>query len=110
MHMFDLLKKLFYGNTNPPQTGEETEAQRKEPGTVTRTCRECGKTFTLPENVQHWPDCCRECRAKAPAELITRTRRGCGRSFTFPSTVRHWPNFCRECQAKRKRKVEHNGH
>ena len=61
------MKKLFF--RNDPQTAAGISAPRAEtPGTVTRTCRYCGKTFTLPENVQHWPDACQECRAKLRPE------------------------------------------
>ena len=73
-------------------------------GLVTRTCKRCGKTFTLPESVQHWPNYCQECRVKfRPVEMITRTCRRCGSQFTFPSTAKHWPHYCRECQAKMKK-------
>ena len=69
---------------------------------ITRTCKICGKTFTLPENVQHWPDCCQECRAKyQPVENITRKCRKCGKTFTFPSNAPRWPKYCPECQKKR---------
>ena len=54
--MFERLKKLFTRKVKNPET-----PQREM---ITRTCKICGKTFTLPENVQHWPDCCQECRAK----------------------------------------------
>ena len=92
--MFEWLKGLFFRNGQV----------QASPGTITRTCKNCGKTFTLPEEVQHWPDYCQECRAKVrPTETITRTCRGCGRRFTFDSSERHWPKYCRECQAKRKR-------
>lgn len=109
--MFDWLKRLLHGNKRDeaaakdgPGENKRKEKYRDEPGMITRTCKKCGKTFTLPENVQHWPDYCLECRAKyQPVEMITRKCRGCGKEFSFPSNVRHWPNFCRECQAKRKR-------
>ena len=84
--MLEWLKKLFIGKAPERQ------------GTVTRTCRSCGKTFTLPEDVQHWPDLCQQCRAKGPAETITRTCRGCGKKFTFPSTAKRWPKYCEDCQ------------
>ena len=88
--MFDWLKRLF-------STGIKT-------GMITRTCKICGKTFTLPENVQHWPDCCPECRAKyQPVEPISRKCRGCGKTFTFPSDLKRWPKYCRECRGKRRR-------
>ena len=74
----------------------------QEYGMITRTCRICGKTFTLPEEVQHWPDCCQECRAKhRPEESITRKCRECGKFFTFLSGEKPWPRSCTECRKKR---------
>ena len=71
---------------------------------IRETCRVCGKTYTLPESVQHWPGICQECRAGyRPSEQITRVCRACGKSFTFLSDVRRWPEYCEACQAKRHR-------
>lgn len=87
----DWLRALFSGHKNAP-AGER-------PGMITRTCKHCGKTFTLPEEVQHWPDTCQACRAKYhPAETVTRVCRKCGRSFTFDASLRHWPKLCEECR------------
>ena len=92
--MFERLKKLFTRKVKNPET-----PQREM---ITRTSKICGKTFTLPENVQHWPDCCQECRAKyRPVENITRKCRKCGKTFTFPSNAPRWPKYCSECQKKR---------
>ena len=86
--MFGWLKTLFAG---------------ERPGMITRTCKKCGKTFTLPEEVQHWPDYCQECRAKSrPVETITRECRRCGKRFEFPSFARPWPRYCNACRAKRR--------
>ena len=88
---------------SPKPLPENKAGAWAERGMVTRTCKKCGKTFTLPEEVQHWPDYCQECRRKYKiVDQITRKCRGCGEEFTFPSNIRHWPNYCRECQAKRK--------
>ncbi len=129
IHMFDRIKKLFSRNTQDTKTAADTprnqttlsrtcdssgnqvpdycpeyrEKTSSKRGMITRTCKKCGKTFTLPEEVQHWPDYCQECRKKYHiVEQITRKCRGCGKEFTFPSDVWHWPNYCRECQAGRK--------
>ncbi|MER2182705.1 MAG: hypothetical protein ABTA22_04175 [Clostridia bacterium] len=68
-------------------------------GMISRTCRNCGRTITLPENVQYWPTYCQECRAKVqPAEMITRACRKCGRNFSFPSGDRQWPKYCPACR------------
>ena len=103
--MFDWLKRLPFGKGG----NSASAADRPKPtagrrtGMVTRTCKLCGKTFSLPEEVQHWPDCCQECRAKhRPAEIITRTCRECGRSFQFDASARQWPKYCQDCQLKRK--------
>ena len=69
---------------------------------ITRTCKNCGKVFTLPGNTQHWPDTCQACRAKLrQTETVTRRCRVCGASFTFPSALRHWPKVCPSCRGKR---------
>ncbi len=41
--MFERLKKLFTRRVKNPKTPQR--------GMITRTCKICGKTFTLPENV-----------------------------------------------------------
>lgn len=93
--MFNWLKKLF------PSRKVKTRAERK--GFVTITCRKCGKKIIIPENVQHWPDLCQECRAKYRlAEPITRKCRRCGKTFTFQSDAKRWPKYCPECRAKTK--------
>ena len=77
-------------------------ASAEAQGQITRTCKSCGRTFTLPENVQHWPDCCQACRVKyRQSETVTRTCRVCGKPFTFPSALRRWPRTCRACSRKR---------
>ncbi len=92
--MFEKLKKLFAKKIRRPR--------RFNQGTITRTCRICGKTFTLPDNVQHWPDLCQECRAKhRPAETLTRKCKKCGKPFTFSSNARHWPKYCPKCLESR---------
>lgn len=96
---------------SPEPLPENKTGTWPERGMVTRTCKKCGKTFTLPEEVQHWPDYCQECRRKYKiVDQVTRKCRGCGKEFTFPSNIRHWPNYCRECQENRKsRKQNQNG-
>jgi DNA-directed RNA polymerase subunit RPC12/RpoP len=88
--VFEWLKKLM-----TPKTSQH--------GMITRTCRVCGKTFTLPEDVQHWPDMCQECRAKyRPVQPVSRKCAKCGKTFEFSSNERRWPKYCPECQSKKK--------
>lgn len=91
MALLNWLKALFAGG-----------GKARTAGMITRTCKVCGKTFTLPEEVQHWPDLCQECRAKhRPVETIRRRCRRCGREFTFASSEKRWPEYCPACRAKR---------
>ena len=76
-------------------------AAQRGGGTLTRTCKRCGKTFTLPENVQSWPDLCFDCRALGQGETVTRKCRRCGKAFTFPASSKIWPKFCPACRARR---------
>ena len=96
----DPVRKDVPNDSPASQKRDPTERQ----GSIIRTCRKCGNTYTLPENVQHWPDYCQACRARAPAQAVTRKCRGCGNEFTFPSSERRWPNYCRDCQANRRGK------
>ena len=90
--MLDWLRTLFAGGAR----------ERASRGTITRTCKRCGRMFTLPEEVQHWPDYCQECRAKyRPEEAISRVCGRCGKRFTFSSTERQWPKTCPDCRAGR---------
>lgn len=96
--MFTWLKKLFNRESN-------NLAGRKD--VVTVICRECGKEITIPENVQHWPGYCQECRAKfRPDEPITRECRRCHKLFTFPANTKYWPRYCPECLETAKRRAE----
>ena len=98
--MFDLLKKLFFSQYPPAAPGTDSK-NRAQSGMVTRTCKKCGKTITLPEEVQEWPGYCQECRARyRPSETVIRKCRGCGKNFTFLSSARHWPKYCPDCRQK----------
>lgn len=99
--MFGWLQKLLFDRDGkrPKKRAAKDQAGRR--GFITVTCKKCGKTFTLPEDVQHWPDYCQECRAKyRPVEPITRKCRRCGKAFIFPSNAKHWPKYCPECRKK----------
>ena len=95
--MFEWFRKLFSRSRAALHLTEKASGP-EEKLWVTIKCRNCGKTFVLPENVQHWPDYCQECRAKAPAEMITRKCRKCGREFSFSSSLSRWPKNCPECR------------
>ncbi|MBQ9008665.1 MAG: hypothetical protein IJ088_04955 [Clostridia bacterium] len=53
-------------------TGKPAASSGTEPGTegkkkeyrkmIKRTCKSCGRPFSFPSTIQHWPRYCRECR------------------------------------------------
>ncbi|MBQ8094755.1 MAG: hypothetical protein IJ242_14460 [Clostridia bacterium] len=103
VQMLEWLRKLFRGDV-PAESSVKTE-NAATAGMITRTCRNCGKTFTLPENVQYWPDYCQTCRAKIrPVETIRRKCRRCGKEFTFVSSINPWPVCCDNCAGKGKKR------
>ncbi len=86
---------------------------------IRKTCKSCGKTFTVDPSWEHIPNYCKDCKKKFVAEKeakqragaprkIKRTCKECGRVFTFPNTLAHYPNYCGNCrkahQAKMKEK------
>ena len=90
--MFAWLKKLFRSS--------------ERNGNSTRICLICGKSFTLPEDVQSWPDLCTECRAKLPGpQQITATCRRCGKNYIFSIADRYWPRLCPDCRARHTERV-----
>ncbi len=118
MNLIERIKSLFSRKTAAPVP----DAQPAEPpARQKKTCRECGKVFTIDPSWEHIPNYCRECkqrfvrereekqRAGAPRK-IRRTCKECGRVFTFPNTLEHYPNYCSNCrkahQAKMKEKYQ----
>ena len=74
-----------------------------------KTCKSCGKTFTVDPSWEHIPNYCKDCKKKFVAEKeakqrsgaprkIKRTCKECGRVFTFPNTLAHYPNYCGNCR------------
>ncbi len=83
--------------------------EEEKPNRIKKTCKECGKTFTVDPTWEHIPNYCKECRQRFSREKeerqragkprqIRRTCRNCGKVFTFPSTLPHYPNYCSNCR------------
>lgn len=94
--VFDFIKKLFSGSSEPEEVTFEPEFQ-------TRPCRSCGRPISYNPEWEHIPNYCRECKREYQEKrqgLVTRTCRRCGKTFTLPESVQHWPNYCQECRAR----------
>ena len=105
-----------------PETGQDERAGAGSPassadGRVQRTCKSCGKTFTVDPSLQYVPNFCKSCkkrfaqekeekqRAGAPRK-IRRKCKACGNYFTFPNTLEHYPNYCPNCRKQHKAEMK----
>ena len=109
MKWIEKLKSLFSGRKEKEQTEIKTEQQPVQ--RVKRTCKGCGKAFTIDPTWEHIPNYCKDCRKKFAAEKEEKQRAGaprrikrkcreCGNFFTFPSTLAHYPNYCSNCRKR----------
>lgn len=116
MGLIGNIRKLLQKKT--PETKHETApvpapAQER----VKKTCKSCGKTFTVDPSLEYIPNFCRECkkrfaqekeekqRAGAPRK-IKRKCKACGSYFTFPNTLEHFPNYCPNCRKQHKAEMK----
>ncbi len=103
MKLWERIKALFKKKEAAPVPEPAKQEKMK------RTCKACGKTFTVNPTWEHIPNYCRDCkqrfsrekeekqRAGAPRK-IKRTCKSCGKVFTFPSTLEHYPSYCLNCR------------
>ena len=114
MGLLDKLKKLF--GKGKPEPAPEPE-QPKAVARVKRTCKKCGKTFSVDPNWEFIPNYCKDCKRgfakekemrqkQGPPRKIKRKCRNCGKFFTFPSTIQNYPNYCSDCRRRRKEEMK----
>gem|GEM_PF-3870904 len=121
----NLIEKIrsWFGRKAPAPQPEQTQAPA-QPARIQKTCRGCGKTFSVDPSWDHIPNYCKECKKKFAAEKEEKQRAGaprkikrkckaCGNFFTFPNTLEHYPNYCNNCrkrhQAEMKAKYSRKG-
>ena len=107
MGLIERIKGWFSGK----KAGKQEPEQTQKPERIKKTCKKCGKTFSVDPNWEFIPNYCKECkqsfakekeekqRAGAPRQ-IKRKCRQCGKFFTFPSTLPHYPSYCSNCRRR----------
>ncbi len=104
MKWLEKLKNLFH-----KKNAEATDSRTQAPGRIRKTCKNCGKSFSVDPSWEHIPNYCKECKQKFAREKeerqragakkkITRKCKNCGKFFTFPSNLPHYPNYCNNCR------------
>ena len=123
MSLLEKIREFLFGKKPTEEEKKsapaETPAQRQK-----KTCKNCGKMFTIDPSWEHIPNYCKDCRKKFAEEKEARQRAGaprkikrkcreCGQFFTFPNTLAHYPNYCSNCrkrhQAAMKEKYSRKG-
>ena len=106
-----LLEKIRGFLREEPETPPEAPAPAA-PEKWKKTCKKCGKTFTVDPAWGYVPTFCKDCkqqlvkekemkqRAGAPRE-IKRQCKACGKFFTFPSDTARYPTYCPDCRKRR---------
>lgn len=85
----------------PPQTPEK----------IKKTCKKCGKTFTVDPAWGYVPTFCKDCKQQMAKEKELRQQAGelkdirrkckaCGKFFTFPSDTARYPTYCPDCRKR----------
>ena len=123
MGFMELIRNLFGKKAKeveaPPEPAPAAAPEREK-----RTCKNCGKNFTIDPSWKYIPNYCKDCRKKFNEEKEARQRAGeprrikrkcreCGKFFTFPNTLAHYPSYCNDCrkrhQAAMKQKYSQKG-
>ena len=91
---------------------EETSAAPAESARLKKTCKSCGKSFSVDPAWGFVPTFCKECRQRMDKEKemkqkagelrdIKRQCKACGKFFTFPSNTGIYPTYCPNCRKRR---------
>ncbi len=107
MNLIKKIKSWFSGKA--PAEEPEIRPQPQAPARIKKTCKGCGKTFSIDPSWEFIPNYCKECKQKFAREKEERQRSGaprqirrkcknCGKFFTFPNTLPHYPNYCSNCR------------
>ena len=104
----NLLEKIR-GFLREEEPGEP--ALPKAPAPLKKTCRKCGRSFTVSPSLGYVPTFCRDCKQQLVREKEIKQRAGalreirrkckaCGKFFTFPSDAASYPSYCPDCRKR----------
>ena len=91
---------------------EPAQPASPEPAKQKKTCKKCGKAFSVDPAWGFVPTFCKDCRQQIGQEKEMKQRAGalrdirrqckaCGRFFTFPSDTERYPTYCPDCRRRR---------
>jgi predicted Zn-ribbon and HTH transcriptional regulator len=94
-----------------PEDEPEAPPPAPMPVKLKKTCKNCGKTFTVDPAWGFVPTFCKDCKQQMAKEKETRQRAGalreikrkckdCGKFFTFPSDTARYPVYCPDCRKR----------
>ena len=122
MKLAERIRNLF--RKKQPEAKPEETAAAAPAARIKKTCKACGKTFSVDPSWDYIPNYCKECKKKFAQEKEAKQRAGaprkirrkckaCGNYFSFPNTLEHFPNYCPNCrkrhQAEMKAKYSRKG-
>ena len=95
----------------------EAPAAPKEPEKYKKTCKQCGKTFTVDPAWGYVPTFCKDCKQRLAKDKEMKQRAGdlkeikrkcreCGKFFTFPSDTARYPTYCPNCRRRHQAKMK----
>jgi len=90
----------------------EAPAAPEAAAVLKKTCKNCGKTFSVDPAWGFVPTFCKECKQRMAKEKemkqkagelrdIKRKCKACGKFFTFPSDTAIYPTYCPNCRKRR---------
>ena len=88
-------------------------AAPEPPARPVRTCKKCGKSFSVDPSLGYVPNFCRDCKQQllkekeqkqraAAAKEVRRKCKACGKFFTFPGDAVSYPTYCPACRRGRR--------
>ena len=108
MGLIERIKGWFSGK----KAGKQEPEQTQKPERIKKTCKKCGKTFSVDPAWGYVPTFCKECKQRMAKEKeqkqktgelrdIKRKCKACGKFFTFPSNTGTYPTYCPNCRKRR---------
>ena len=110
MRLLEKMKALFR-REKPEKEQENKDKSTASAVRIKKTCKACGKTFSVDPSWEYIPNYCKDCKKRFIQEKEEKQRTGaprkirrkckaCGNFFSFPNTLEHYPNYCPNCRKR----------